>query len=147
MPYSFLCIANNLRLSAKPDDRLEIRTYRGFVITSILLYEALLFVLLRKLANSATYYYFWVPELAIGAVLVWNEIYASGNRSQRFHFLLRELLLFAAGVAIPIAVFLVPYLLTGSVGLLVRDIFGISSRLIGLVGMKPPVRWFRRESK
>jgi hypothetical protein len=139
----FLVYREQLAARATPDDRLEIRTYRGFVITSILLYEALLFVLLRKLANSATYYYFWVPELAIGAVLVWNEIYASGNRSQRFHFLLRELLPFAAGVAIPIAVFLVPYLLTGSVGLLVRDIFGISSRLIGLVGMKPPVRWFR----
>jgi hypothetical protein len=140
----FLVYREQLAPSAKPSDCRETRAYRAFVITSILLYEALLFVLLRKLANSATYYYFWVPELAIGAVLVWNEIYASGNRSERFHFLLRELLLFAAGVAVPIALFLVPYLLTGSVGLLVRDIFGISSRLIGLVGMKPPVRWFRQ---
>ncbi len=140
----FLVYREQLAPSAKPGDRRETGAYRGFVIASILLYEALLFMLLRKLANSATYYYFWVPELAIGAFLVWNEIYASRNRSQRFHFLLRELLLFAAGVAIPIAVFLVPYLLTGSIGLLVRDIFGISSRLIGLVGMKPPVRWFHQ---
>jgi hypothetical protein len=140
----FLVYREQLASSGKPGNRREIRTYRGFVITSILLYEALLFLLLRKLANRATYYYFWVPELAIGAVLVWNEIYASQNRNQRFRFLLRELLLFAAGAAIPIAIFLVPYLLTGSVGLLVRDIFGISSRLIGLVGMKPPVRWFRQ---
>ena len=140
----FLVYREQLAPSAKPGDRRESWAYRGFVIASILLYEALLFVLLRKLANSATYYYFWGPELAIGAALVWNEIYASRNRSKRFHFLLRELVLFVAGVAIPIAVFLVPYLLTGSVGLLLRDIFGISSHLIALVGMKPPVRWFRQ---
>ncbi|MGB6404986.1 MAG: hypothetical protein WBF26_19250 [Candidatus Sulfotelmatobacter sp.] len=140
----FLVYREQLAPGVKPSDRRENWAYRGFVITSIVLYEALLFIVLRKLANSATYYYFWVPELAIGAVLVWNEIYASGNRSRRFRFLLRELLLFSAGAAIPIAAFLVPYLLTGSVGLLVRDIFGISSHLIALVGMKPPVRWFRQ---
>jgi Dolichyl-phosphate-mannose-protein mannosyltransferase len=140
----FLVYREQLAPSVKPSDRRETRAYPGFVIISILLYEALLFVLLRKLANSATYYYFWVPELAIGAVVVWNEIYASRNRSQSFYFLLRELLLFSAGVAIPIAVFLVPYLLTGSVGLLVRDIFAISGQLIARVGMKPPVRWFRQ---
>ncbi|MFZ0139323.1 MAG: hypothetical protein WAK89_19815 [Candidatus Sulfotelmatobacter sp.] len=140
----FLVYREQLAPGGNSSNRRETWTYRGFVITSILLYEALLFVLLRKLANSATYYYFWVPELAIGAVLVWNEICASENRSQRFHFFLRELLLFSAGVAIPIAIFLVPYFLTGSVGLLARDIFGISSNLIGLVGMKPHVRWFRQ---
>ena len=142
--FFFLVYREQLAPSAEVGDRRETRSYRGFVITSILLYEALLFGLLRKLANSATYYYFWVPELAIGAAVVWNEIYASRHRSQRFYFLLRELLLFVAGVAIPIAVFLVPYLLTGSVGFLVRDIFGISSNLIVRVGMKPPVQWFRQ---
>ena len=140
----FLVYREQLAPSAEPGDRLETRAYRIFVITSILLYEALLFVLLRKLANSATYYYFWGPELAIGAAVVWNEIYASGNRSRRFHFLLRELLLFSTGVAIPIAIFLVPYLLTGSIGLLVRDIFAISGQLIAQVGMKPHVHWFRQ---
>lgn len=140
----FLVYREQLAPSATPNDRGETLAYRSFVVASILLYEALVFVLLQKLANRATYFYFWVPELAIGAVVVWHEIYASRNRSQRFHFLLRELLLFAAGVAIPTAIFLVPYLLTGSVGLLVRDIFAVSGQLIARVGMKPPVRWFRQ---
>jgi hypothetical protein len=140
----FLVYREQLATSAKPSDRRETRTYRSFVITSILLYEVLLLLLLRKVANSATYYYFWVPELAIGAAVVWNEIYSSGSRSQRFHFLLRELLLFAAGVAIPIAVFLVRYLLTGSVGLLLRDIFALSGRHLVQASMKPPVQWFRQ---
>ncbi len=140
----FLVYREQLAPSAKPSERRETRAYRGFVVISILLYEALLFALLRKVANSATYFYFWVPELAIGAVVIWNEIYASRNRSRRFHFLLRELLLFAAGVAIPTAVFLVPYFLTGNVGLLVHDIFAVSSRHIVQASMKPPVRWFRQ---
>jgi hypothetical protein len=138
----FLVYREQLAPSAKPVHLRANWLYPGFVITSILLYEALLFVLLRSLANSATYFYFWVPELAIGAFLIWHEIYATGNRSHRFHFLLRDLLLFVAGVAIPLAVFLIPYLLTGSIGLLVRDISAISGLLIGRVGMKPPVRWF-----
>ena len=138
----FLVYREQLAPSAKPNDRREIWVYRGFVVASILLYEVLIFLLLRNLANSATYLYFWVPELAIGAAVVWHEIYASRNRSHRFQFLLCEVLLFAAGVAIPIALFLVPYLLTGSVGFLVRDIFTLSSQLIQQIGMKPPVRWF-----
>ena len=138
----FLVFREQLAPSANPTDDRGSLAYRVFVLTSILLYEALVFLLLRKLANSATYLYFWVPELAIGAAVIWHEIHTSRNRSQRFHFLLRELLLFAAGVAIPIAVFLVPYLFTGNVGLLVRDIFAVSGRLIGQASMKPPVGWF-----
>ena len=138
----FLVFREQLAPSANFTDRRDSPAYRGVVLTSILLYEALVFALLRKLANSATYLYFWVPELAIGAALVWHEVYASRNRRQRFHFLLRELVLFAAGVGIPIAVFLVPYLLTGNVGLLVRDIFVVSGQLIGRAGMKPPELWF-----
>jgi len=132
------------RAELQLNDRRETRAYRAFVVISIALYEALLFLLLRKLANSATYFYFWVPELAIGAAVVWHEFYSSRNRSQRFHLLMRELLPFAAGVAIPVAVFLLPYLLTGTVGLLVRDIFTLSGDLIERVGMKPPVQWFRQ---
>jgi hypothetical protein len=143
----FLVYREQLAPTAKANDRRESLAYRGFVIISILLYEALLFAFLRNLANIATYFYFWVPELAIGAVVIWNEIYVSRNRSQRFHFLLRELLLFAAGVAIPIGVFLVPYFLTGNVGLLVRDILAVSSRHIVQASMKPPVRWFRKGIK
>jgi hypothetical protein len=140
----FLVYREQLAPSAKANGDRETRAYRGFVVISILLYETLLFLLLRKLANSATYLYFWVPELAIGAAVLGHEFYASRNRSQRFRFLLRELLQFAAGVAIPVAIFLVPYLLTGTVGLLVRDIFTLSGDLIARVGMKPPVQWFRQ---
>jgi len=138
----FLVFHEQTAPSVKPANRRESLSFRVLVVTSVLLFECLVFALLRKLANSATYLYFWVPELAIGGVLIWHEFYLPRDRSHRFYFLFRELLLFGAGFAIPIALFLVPYLLTGNVGLLMRDIFGVSGRLIGQVSMKPPVLWF-----
>jgi hypothetical protein len=138
----FLVFREQIAPSAKPTDRPDSLWYRIFVVTSILLYEALVFAMLRKLANSATYLYFWVPELAIGGAVIWHEFYVARNRSHRFHFLSHELLLFGFGVAIPIGLFLVPYLLTGSVGLLVRDVFAVSGRVIGHAYMRPPVLWF-----
>jgi Dolichyl-phosphate-mannose-protein mannosyltransferase len=128
--------------TVKPSNRRENLLYRVFGVTSVLLYEALLFALLRTMANSATYFYFWVPELAIGGAVVWHEFYVARDRSHRFYFLFRELLLFGAGIAIPIALFSVPYLLTRNVGLLLRDVFVVSGRLIGQASMKPPVLWF-----
>jgi hypothetical protein len=127
-------------------DRRESLWYRSFVVSSILLYETLLLLLLKKIANVATYVYFWVPEVAIGAEIVWNEFSVHRNRSRRFHFLARELLLFAAGVALPIAIFLLQYLFTGSFGLLVNDLIGVSGRMIGQAHMKPPVGWFLQGS-
>jgi hypothetical protein len=135
----FLVFREQIASSAKPADRRERLSYRVFVVTSLLLYESLVFALLRKLANSATYLYFWVPELAIGGAVIWHEFHVGRERSHRFHFLFRELLLFGAGIAIPIALFLVPYLLTGNVGLLMRDVFVVSDRLMGQASMKPSV--------
>jgi hypothetical protein len=138
----FLVFREQIAPSAKPADRHERQSYRVFVVTSVLLYEALLFVLLRRLANSATYLYFWVPELAIGGAVIWHEFCIARDRSHRFHFLFRKLLLFGTGIAIPVSPFSVPYLLTGNIGLLVRDIFAVSGRHLVQASMKPPVLWF-----
>jgi hypothetical protein len=138
----FLVFREQIASSAKPAGRRESLWYRAFVVTSILLYEALVFAMLRNLANSATYLYFWVPELAIGGAVIWHEFYLAHTGSCRFHFLFRELPLFGLGVAIPIALFLVPYLVTGNVGVLVRDVFAVAGRVMGQAYMKPPVLWF-----
>jgi hypothetical protein len=116
--------------------------YRVFVITSIVLYEFLLFSVLRKLANAVTYLYFWLPELVIGSVIVWREFHDARERVGRFRFLIGELLFFGAGFALPIALFFLPYLYTGTAGLAIRDIFVVSGRLLEQANMKPPVLWF-----
>jgi len=138
----FLLFREQMAPSATAPDRRESLWYRGFLLTTVLLYEALLFELLRKAANIATYLYFWVPELAIGGAVIWYEYYAARNRAYRFHRLLREVVLFGAGLAFPIAVFSVPYLLTGNIAPLVRDVYVVSGRMIMYVNMKPHVQWF-----
>src|SRR5207302_4630810 len=138
----FLVFREQIAPSAKPADRRESQWYRVFIVSSIVLYEALVFAMLRKSANCATYLYFWVPELAIGGAVIWLEFFLVRNRSHRFRFLFRELLLFGLGVAIPIGLFLVPYLLTGNAGNLVRDVFAVAGRVMGQAYMKPPVLWF-----
>jgi hypothetical protein len=123
--------------NAAPADRRERLWYRGFLLTGILLYEALVFGLLRQLANAATYLYYWVPNLAVGATIVWQEFHAGQNRSRRFSFFLRESALFGMGFAAPIAVFLIPYWLTGSLSAVVRDLITLPGRLIVYAGAKP----------
>ncbi len=135
----FLLFREQMTPGSAPADRRESMWYRGFLLTSVLLYEALLFGLLRKLANAATYLYYWVPNLAVGATIVWQEFHAAPNRSRRFSFFLRELAWFGIGVAAPIAVFLIPYCLTGSLSPVVRDLITIPGRLVLHTGAKPEV--------
>ncbi len=116
--------------------------YRVFVVSWITLYEAVVFSLLRKMANGATYLYFWIPQLAIGTAIIWHEFQVAEKRTNRFLYLARELALFGIGVAIPITLFLVPYALGGNVPLLLQDIFVVSGRLLGQASMKPPMGWF-----
>jgi hypothetical protein len=116
--------------------------YRIFVVTCIILYEILLVAVLRKVANFVTYLYFWIPELAIGGVLVWHEFRTAKAEGNRFASSMHELGPFSAGFASPIALFLLPYVFTGSVGSVINDIFTVSARLVEQASMKPPEVWF-----
>src|ERR1035437_99924 len=138
----FLLLREQMAPSTTAPNRRESLWYRFFLLAIVLLYEALLFGLLRTVANIATYLYFWVPELTIGGAVFWHEFHAARNRSHRFYDLLRDLTLFGAGVAVPIAVFLVPYSLTGDVALLMRDMYAVSSGMIVQVNIRPSVQWF-----
>jgi len=139
----FLAFREQMRSNSKPTHRSEIVLYRAFLILSVFSYEALLLALLRKQANVATYLYFWLPNLAIGATIIWYEFYVDGNRNGRFSFVFRELALFGSGVAFPIAAFLRPYLLTGSLSQFLTDLLIQPRQMIVSSGiMRPPVQWF-----
>ena len=97
--------------------------YRIFLLGSLLLYETLLVNLLRRAQSARTFLYFLLPELAIGAAIVWNEFFLNEARSRRFAFLFRELTPFAVGVALPVLVFVTPNLLTGTLLQFVRGVF------------------------
>jgi len=89
----------------------------------VLAYEASVFSLLRKAFYPGSFLYFFLPVLAVGVAVVWQQRPA---RSEDFGLtgeLLKTLALFGAGVAIPVCLFLIPYLRTGAVGDFVRGVF------------------------
>jgi hypothetical protein len=106
------------------ESRREVALYRIFLMATVLVYETLVLLVLRKAANVATYPYFWAPNLAIGAGILWLEFHRAKNRGRRFFFLFRELAPFTVGVVLPIALFLLPYILAGKVFQISRGISG-----------------------
>ena len=104
--------------------RREVALFRIFLTATVLLYEALVFLVLRKVANPATYLYFWVPNLAVGAAILWIEFHRAKDSGQRFVSLFRELTPFSVGVVLPIAIFLTRYLLAGNFLQLFRGVSG-----------------------
>lgn len=122
--------------------RREDVSFGSFLTVSILVYEALVFLVLRSIANVATFLYFWVPNLAVGGAIIWLELYRAQLKSQRFYRLFCELSLFTFGVVIPIAIFLSPYVLSGSL----LQFFGGTSSSVGehlqSVNSKPSVLKF-----
>jgi hypothetical protein len=138
----FLAFRETARPSCEPLHRHRGISYRFFLVISVFSYEALLFALLRMQANRATYFYFWLPNSAIGATLIWYEFRERRQHARRFSFLFHELGLFGAGVAVPIAAFLTPYLLTGSLSQFLTDLLIQPKGMILSGYLKPPEQWF-----
>jgi len=81
-------------------------------------------------------YHFLLPSAACVALLLWRERNPSAMSSRdRFAGLLRLTAPFLMGVLAIIAVFLVPYIASGSIHMLVRGIAGsAAARMVGLGG-------------
>lgn len=138
----FLVFREQVMPKAGPSVKKKSVGYTAFLTLCVLLYDFFLLAVLRKLANPVTYLYFWAPQLLIGAIIFWHEFRHPRANDGRFAFLARELFTFGAGFATPIVIFLLPYIFTGSVGLLTHDIFAVSSNLLSQASMKPPELWF-----
>jgi hypothetical protein len=138
----FLAFREQMSRNTKSAQRNEIVWYRVFLVLSVFTYEALLLALLRMQANLATYLYFWLPNLALGATIISYEFYVGGNNGRRFSFLFRELAFFGAGAALPIAVFLTPYVLTGSLSQFFTGLLTQPRGMLLSGSLKPVVQWF-----
>jgi hypothetical protein len=135
----FLLFREQEASRAKTGRPSETGLYRGFLLASVLVYETLVLLLLRKVANPATFVYFWLPNLAIGAALLWSEFNSAGGRSKRFSFFLREITPFAVGVALPIIMFLGSYILTGSLAHVFMSMFVRVGLHLAYASEKPSV--------
>ena len=133
----FLVFREQVAHANRSSRNTETVLYRIFLVSSLFLYEVLLVLLLRRAHTAKTFLYFLLPGLAIGAAIVWNEFFLVEARSRRFAFLFRELAPFAAGVALPVMVFLVPNFLTGTLFRFVHDVFVMPGRRFTYASLQP----------
>ena len=90
--------------------------YRVFSAGALLTFlGTLIYVLHRRLA-AGEFYHFLLPSLAVVGMILFSERKAGAGTRERFAALLRLVIPFLCGAAVPIVVFLIPYALAGSVG-------------------------------
>jgi hypothetical protein len=114
--------------------------YAAFVTLSLALFVGALVAVVRSRLAAPELIQFVLPGLSVAALLVRNE-WASpaGSSRERFAALARLLVPFALGVAVPIAVFLVPYAISGSLGAFAHGVFVLPAKRLGNAAFPMPV--------
>ena len=106
------------------DGKVRLSAYSVIVIGLLLLFCGALFFLVRSHAGSAEYYHFVLPGTALSALLIYREWQSRHLTSvSRARAIAGRLVPFLAGVCIPIAAYLSPYMAAGQVGLWLQGVF------------------------
>jgi hypothetical protein len=116
--------------------------YALFVTAALAIFVATLVVLVRYQLHATEVAHFVLPSAVIGALLVRNEwSIAAGASRARFFALARLLGPFLLGLVIPVALFLLPYLSTGTLGAFVTGVFILPAKRFGFAASRalPPL--------
>ncbi len=115
------------------------QAYPLFVGTSLLLFVIGLFGLILPRAGAPELVQFVLPGATVAFLLLWNEKQeARGTSWERFANLGRLVTPFALGIAIPVSLFVIPYVIAGSLGDLVQGVFVTPFKRLSLAAMRPP---------
>jgi len=107
--------------------------YAVFVTGALAAFVAALTVLVRHQFHAPELAQFVMPSVLIAVLLVRNEWREqAGPSAARFAGLARLLLPFLLGVVLPVALFLVPYVRSNSVGALVNGLFVLPMKRFGI---------------
>jgi hypothetical protein len=103
--------------------------YATFTSAALLLFVAALLYLVRRQAHAPELVHFVVPAALIAALLAHDEWRRpAGPSAARVRALARLVVPFLAGVALPVAVFVIPYLRSDALGALVNGVFVLPAR-------------------
>ena len=112
--------------------------YPLFVTAALAVFVAALVGLVRHQLTAPDVLQFVVPGALLAVFLARNEwVESAGPSRARFETLARLLVPFLIGVAIPIAVFLVPYALSGALGAFVYGVFILPTKRFGVAAVSP----------
>lgn len=97
------------------------RVYSVFTTGCLMLFVAVLSRAVGKIPGVSSQWHFVMPAAALAAMLVWREWRepSPGRTLARFSTLARLVVPFAAGIALPIIIFLIPYALSHSIPALI----------------------------
>jgi hypothetical protein len=117
----------------------------GLLVLKVLggaVFVLLLLALVYSRLSPMDALHFVVPGAAISGLVLWSEWRdgrgPSGTRAAR---LIRPLLVFGAGGMAPVALFLLPYCLGGSLGEVWRGLFILPQRRLGAAAFALPPAW------
>jgi hypothetical protein len=133
--------AHALSRNAMDRDPRQGRAYAAFATASLVLFVTALFGLVRARAHLHDLIQLVLPGASVALLLIHREwSIPGGSNRARFASLARLLVPFLCGVAIPIAVFVVPYLRSGSLGALIHGVFVQPTKRFGFADAPfPPV--------
>jgi hypothetical protein len=115
-------------------------SYQILVLVLVLLYNGMLVLFLRKGLSYVSFSYFVAPELLVGAFVTMRAAMRVG-RNQDFRLLFRKSLIFGCGVMMPIAAFLMIYVMSGSVSSFFRGVFILPAKRFAFANQMPPFPW------
>jgi hypothetical protein len=116
--------------------------YALFVTCALMAFVGALLALIRRQLHVSEVVQFALPGAVMAALLVHLEWTSPvGSNRSRFVGLARLLTPFLLGVSIPIAVFLVPYALSDSLGTFVNGVFILPAKRFGIAEMRMPPLW------
>lgn len=106
--------------------------YMAFVVTALVLFAMALLGLVSRQRLPAELVHFVMPGALLAALLATNELaHPAGGSARRLRILARVIGPFLLGVALPLVLFLVPYVRSGAVGALVHGVFVLPTRRFG----------------
>src|SRR5207253_350967 len=95
--------------------------------------------LIRRALHPGEIFQFVAPSAAVAAFLIHDEwTHRSEPSSSRFARLMRHVLPFAAGIAVPVAVFLIPYFRSSATGAFVNGVFLLPARRFSFATIPAP---------
>lgn len=113
--------------------------YSLFVTACLAVFVVTVILLIRRVFYPGEVLQFVVPSAVVGAFLVYDEwTHRSDTSSHRFKRLFSQIVPFAVGVVVPIALFLIPYLRTASVGAFLNGVFLLPMRRFQFAYMAAP---------
>jgi hypothetical protein len=118
------------------------RAYAAFVTASLLAFVAALLLVVRSHLHVTEFVQFVVPGMLLAMFLIRNEwTHPSLSSRERFALLLRLMLPFLAGVALPVVLFTAAYARAGALGALVHGVFVAPQQRLAFIAVHAPDPW------